>query len=363
MILKTLIFYLCLNFPKKFSNFNEVFIVQFYIFLSLYNINIDESVLDKNIGDFKIISNNIFKTKYEHLVSNQVSQEFLFDLNEDIRNPHAGEFYTREYAKYILIKECNITYPKNIANTEEKEQFDEQIREIKRTFDKFILTSRILSSGRLQVHNGYIFSVPYYACFQLHTSTTIEHIRPFFYSEKHLLEGYYSMNEDKFNCIIDNIKLLNILDNLKLSIPILYFTHCYNATNLFDRIIKLAIILECTMLANCRDELKYRLNLRTCNFLGKNVSEELSIFYDTRSSIVHCGDISNELYKKIKNIMQNKYNTNIEALFYFLQEKIEPIIRSVLLESLKIFNNSDKIKNYTQLSESIDKQIIKSISN
>ena len=78
---------------------------------------------------------------------------------------------------------------------------------------------------------------------------------------------------------------------------------------------------------------------------------------------MHCGDISNELYKKIKNIMRNKYNTNIEALFYFLQEKIEPIIRSVLFESLKIFNNSDKIKNYTQLTENIDKQIITSISN
>ncbi len=337
--------------------------MQVYIFIPLYNVDVKESVLDKNFGDFKIISSDIFKTKYEHLVLNQISQEFLTELDKDIKKPHAGEGYSREYAKYLLMKECNITYPKNIANTEEKEQFDEEIREIKRAFDKFILTSRILSSGRLQIHNGYIFSVPYYACFQLHTSTSIEHIRPFFYSEKPLLEGYYSMNEDKFNSINDNIHLLNVLDNLKLSIPILYFTHCYSATNLFDRIIKLAIILECTMLANCRDELKYRLNLRTCNFLGKNVSEELSIFYDARSSIVHCGDISNELYKKIKNIMQNKYNTNIEALFYFLQEKIEPIIRSVLFESLKIFNNSDNIKNYTQLNESIDKQIITSISN
>lgn len=337
--------------------------MQFYIFIPLYNIEVEESILDKNFGDFKIISSDIFKTKYEHLVLNQISQEFLTELSEDIRKPHVGEAYTREYAKYLLMKECSLDYPKNITNKEEKEQFDEEIREIKRTFDKFILTSRILSSGRLQVHNGYIFSVPYYACFQLHTSTSIEHIRPFFYSKKPLLEGYYSMNIDMFNNIINNIKLLNILDNLKLSIPILYFTHCYNATNLFDRVIKLAIILECTMLANCRDELKYRLNLRTCNFLGKNVSEELSIFYDTRSSIVHCGDISNELYKKIKNIMRNKYNTNIEALFYFLQEKIEPIIRSVLFESLKIFNNSDKIKNYTQLTENIDKQIITSISN
>ena len=113
--------------------------MQVYVFIPLYNIEVEESILDKNFCDFKIISSDIFKTKYEHLVLNQISQEFLIELNEDIRRPHAGETYTREHAKYLLMKECNINYPKNIANTEEKEQFDEEIREIKRTFDKFIL--------------------------------------------------------------------------------------------------------------------------------------------------------------------------------------------------------------------------------
>lgn len=37
--------------------------MQFYIFIPLYNIEVEESILDKNFGDFKIISNNIFKTK------------------------------------------------------------------------------------------------------------------------------------------------------------------------------------------------------------------------------------------------------------------------------------------------------------
>ena len=75
--------------------------MQFYIFLPLYNIKVEESVLDKNFGGFKIISNNFFKTKYEPLIINQISQEFLIELNEDIRKPHAGEGYTREYAKYL----------------------------------------------------------------------------------------------------------------------------------------------------------------------------------------------------------------------------------------------------------------------
>ena len=94
--------------------------MQVYIFIPLYNVDVKESVLDKNFGDFKIISSDIFKTKYEHLVLNQISQEFLTELDKDIKKPHAGEGYSREYAKYLLMKECNITYPKNIANTEEK---------------------------------------------------------------------------------------------------------------------------------------------------------------------------------------------------------------------------------------------------
>ena len=65
-----------------------------------------------------------------------------------------------------------------------------------------------------------------------------------------------------------------------------------------DSVIDLTICLESLLLANERDELKYRLSLRGAILIGENskyVKKTLGNMYDDRSSIVHSGKLLSEL--------------------------------------------------------------------
>lgn len=336
--------------------------MELYTFLPLYNVEIDDDIINQDFSDFRIITNDIFISQYENIAKNFVSDNFLYQLKNDIRTPYAGELYTREYAKYILCKRNKCYQPKNMQDENELKILRQEANDTKIEFDKFILLARLLKNGRLQIHNCYCFTPVYQCCSKLQNSTSIEHISSFFYSEKPLFENHYKLNESAMIEIVKNISLLKILDDKKMAVPIMYFLHYYSATNLFDRIIKLAIILESTMLANCREELKHKLRIRTCAFLQKDIDNILSIFYDVRSSIVHNGDIGTSLYKKIKNTLKYEYKTDVEILFYFIQKEIEPIIREVLYMSLNIFNSSETIKNYSQLVDEIDKNIMTKVT-
>ncbi len=103
--------------------------------------------------------------------------------------------YTRELAKYILFKKYESYQPKNMQDKNELDISREDINKIKIELDHFILLTRLIKEGRIQVYKGYFFSPIYYSCFQLHSSTSIDHIRPFFYSEKPLFENHYEFNK------------------------------------------------------------------------------------------------------------------------------------------------------------------------
>lgn len=302
---------------------------------------------------FRIITNDIFENKYEKLVHNNRANEFLTDLKNDIRQRQKGEVVTRTLAKYILLKETDINNFENI----EQEKRKNDINKIKIEIEKFILAARLIARGKIQINNGYIFSSYYYSCFQLHSSTVLDNIQAYFYSEEICFEQLYKIDETSFTNIINEINILEPLNDEKLMIPMLYFMQYYSSGNLFDRIIKLSIILESTMLADCREELKYRLNIRTCHFLQEDISNILSVFYDIRSSIVHNGCIEKTLYKKIKTATLNQYANDMESLFYFVQMKVEPIVRNILYKSFTLFATSKEIKDYEQLMGQIDKNI------
>lgn len=323
-----------------------------YVFIPLYNVKIDDNAIDKDFGGFRIITNDIFEKKYEELVHN-IANDFLVDLKNDIRQRQKGELVTRELSKYILLKEADFN---NFENTE-REKLNSDINKLKIEIEKFILAARLLDCGRIQINNGYFFSTHYYSCFQLHSSTVLDNIKTYFYSEKICFEQLYKIDETSFTNIINTINFLEPFNDEKLLVPILYFTQYYSSDNLFDRIIKLSIILESTMLADCREELNYRLKIRTCCFLQEDYTNILSIFYEIRSNIVHNGCIEKKLYKKIKTAILNKYTNDMESLFYFVQMEVEPIVRNILYKSFTFFATSKEIKNFEQLMKKIDKNI------
>jgi hypothetical protein len=334
-----------------------------YIFVPLYNIEVqNKDILDKQIDGLSIISNDIFRSKYEKFINHIMSNDFLCSLNEDITIPRSGMLVTRQFAKYLLVKECELS--EYLLGTKNYNQMDFKtvISELKMDFEKFILAARLVQKGRIQIHKGYFFSTLYYSQFQLHSSSNLENISPYyFYLDKTFFEPIYNINLKIFNHINKEISILNKLKEENLVIPMLYFQQYYNAINLSDRVIKLAIILESTMLANTNSELKYRLGIRTSKFLNKDVKGILENFYDIRSSIVHNGEIIN-IRKKLKSYIDNIDNNNsdTEILFYFIQNQVEPIVREILSKAFLLFSEDNNINNFEALTDKLEKDIINS---
>ncbi len=63
-----------------------------YIFLPIYNVNVDDNIINQDFSGFRIITNDVFLSEYEKLVKNVISNEFLNELKCDIRKPNHGEF-------------------------------------------------------------------------------------------------------------------------------------------------------------------------------------------------------------------------------------------------------------------------------
>jgi hypothetical protein len=131
---------------------------------------------------------------------------------------------------------------------------------------------------------------------------------------------------------------------------------------MYDRIIKLAIALESSVLAGIDKELTYRLKIRASAFIKQNCYKVLDIFYQLRSSIVHDGEIGSEELKNIKKIINDKQCSDSKALFVFLSDYIEPIVRNILYKSFEIFAENKEIKNYKDLFSSVDGEILKKIT-
>lgn len=323
-----------------------------YILLPVYNTNVDEELINTDIVDnYRIITNEIFFEKYKQKVVGNTPTSVYTLLEDDIGLPYPGMLYTRPLAKYIIFKEFNIennSDPLDYLKTREKA-----------LLSSLMLSLRLIQPGRCQVNNCYIFTERYtQACVKLdYFSTNIEDMLSWASLERAYPRLIYKISKSTVSKLQQTCSIIKLYSN-KVLIPVLYFMKYYNNVSMYDCLITLAIILESSVLAGLKQELNYRLKIRTCAFLERDYTELIDIFYSLRSNIVHNGFIKEECFKKLKLFLKNEKSSETDLLFIFISEYIEPLIRDILYKSLKIFANDQSVDNYEKLFLSVDKEII-----
>lgn len=325
-----------------------------YVIVPVYNVFVENDLLNKEIIDgYCLISNEqFFETFKEKIILNDTTYIAL-SLLEDIALPINGMLITRPYASYMLIKE----YEEN-----ENFSFDEFCKNEVQNLYSLILLLRLIRSGRCQVNKCYIFGQNFSEIRYLACSTNLENMYGYLSTKDNVYETIYTFNAgiekdlEQINDLTSKIKACE-----RLKIPLIYFNQYYNVKSVYERIINLAIVLESSLLADTKDELKYRLKIRTSAFLNEDYSDIMACFYDIRSAIVHNGVISKKDFNYIKKYINHEDYSDAKALFVFVNDYIELLVRKVLNKAFEIFALKPNISDYQQLCKDIDNDLIRNL--
>jgi len=336
---------------------------KFNIFIPLFNIDVDETLLGKELlCEYKILKSNDILYNIEQFVF--AIEPFTNSFVKDITQNGVNKILMHPYAKYVLFKQ--IVIPDNdAALIKVKEKIKEEV-------DDIILAFRLVSNGYIQVNNCYFVANGHSAFTMMKSSSQVENICISHRSRQNnlLVENLYNLNCKLFNDIKEQFSIIKNVKNSNTSIAMDYLHKCYNTNTPYDRIINLAIILESTMLAGKNEELNYRLFLRTSALLGRDVKELLETFYSIRSDIVHNGIIQEksskkknkkDIYDRISKIINIERKDKTELVFYFVKDYIEPLVREILCKTYKIFVDNTSITNYEELNCQIEKFIMQKI--
>lgn len=334
-----------------------------FVIVPIYNIKVDKNLLNQVLADgFSLISKQHFKKEYFEFIKKNTPVEILNLLNADLFVPDNQLLITRPFANYVLFKQ--IKMGKNLN----KEEHKNIMMTIGNTINYIMLSLRLIQSGRCQINKCYILGEWFESSFNLSCSSYLECLNTYRYLNKDYIEESDYIIDDK---IFHQIK--PIYSNVKkvystfLNIPLDYFNQYYNAYGMFDRIIKLAIVLESVLLSGDNQELKYRLSIRACNILKKDVFDVFKAFYDIRSAIVHEGNLSDKECKKLVKFLSQysnlEFNANVRSkvLFDFVNNIIAQLVREILLKSIELITK-DNINSLKNLNKFIDNNIVRNIS-
>jgi hypothetical protein len=324
-----------------------------YLVLPLYIARVDLNVLNKEFLDgYKIISISDFHKNY-------IEQLYDHDnlLHDDVRLPQVGQTINRPSAHYVLLKEVTLINDHTEAG---RKKDDAIMNDEVQKLDLFISALRLLSSGSIHTHKVYFLSDVTHNNNVLKTSTSLYDINTWYRNtEKHCFWEQYDISADTLKSvggIIENLQ--RTFDRFWL--PMSYFNQYHSSYDLADKIIKLSIIWESTLLNGKRDELRYSLSVRGSYLLERDLGDILKTAYDIRSNIVHTGDVSPDVIKRVKRII-GEDGTAFDVLFKFVKIYLEPITRDILNGFLqKILDNN---KGLSRIANELDGEIFSIIGN
>lgn len=320
-----------------------------YFIVPIYNVNVDEKLLNKSFAGFKILLNTAIFQKYR--------EELYYpdDLFQDIELPQSGMLIKRPTARYVFLKKLYFYngYNEDI-NHKNNVIIDNEIQ----NFMNLIVAMRLLKSGNIQINRVYILGKAEHHSFNLSISSSLDAMNNFFIDNKdyNFLSNYAISKKDLNNTLKIKNNLTKCHQNLWL--PISYFMSYYKTPNLTDKLIRLCTIWEATLLNDCENELNYRLIIRGSAFLEKDLSEIFKIAYNIRSKLLHTGSIPK--LTKLTSLIGSEDKTDISKIFIFLKDYLEPITRKIINKFM--INHLKTGKNLKDLSESIDNAILKKLS-
>jgi len=328
-----------------------------YIVLPIYNISVDNDVLNTEFLDgYKIISNKIFFDEYKSKVITNENTVFSHWLEEDIELPVAGMMVTRPLAQYLIIKEYDI------ENDHDNKVFTD-FRDLERgLLNHLLLSLRLTQKGRCQVYRCYQFTKNTQGTIAIDFSTNLECMYGWVSTDEALFEDIYKFTSETVQKLKETCLIVRPYSNEAI-IPVGYFMQYYNTTSTYDRIIKLAIVLESSVLAGLDQELNYRLKLRASAFLKQDCRKMLDILYQLRSCVVHNGYIKKECFDVLKRFLKDQNSSDVKALFIFIKDYIEPLVRKILYKAFEEFSSNEKINNFNQLFSKVDNLIIEQVTD
>ena len=320
----------------------------YYLIVPLFCINAKIEILNKNFGDgYSIVKSEDFHQKY---LDNIYDPNGL--LHADVRLPRSGAVINRPEARYVLIKKVNFCgeFFKNNDETGNK-IINQEIEQL----NLLITAMRLFKSGAIHINRAYFVSDAFIYNLTTKISTTLYDINTFYYvgKEYYFIEEY-QFDDETINGFLEIFNLLKRVYN-KFWLPLSYFNQYNSSYDIVDKLVKLSIIWESTILNGRNEGLKYILGIRASSLLQKNVSDILKIAYDVRSNIVHTGNIPSSLIKKIKKIIENDLN-DFGTLFNFIKVHLEPITRGILNKFLIELSKSEK--DLEEIATEIDINIL-----
>lgn len=333
--------------------------LKYHVFVPLYNIEVVDNLINTTIFDnYKIIKSENLELEYGQYLYKE--DYFARQLFQDISERHPDKLLWYPNAQYVLCTEFIIK--------DDKEIYTQKVHETRQNVCNIVFALRLISKGRCQIYNGYYFTEGHSACVQFKVSSQLLNINLAHRTFKNTLvvENLYNLTVNKLIEATNLFKILQTLPKDSYAVPVVYFNKYYDSLLPHERIIQLAIFLESTLLAGQADELNYRLYLRASAFLGKDISKILKLFYAVRSQIVHNGHImknkdGKDIIKRLKKLINTDREDEIELLFYFVNDYVEPIIRELFHQSILLMNFG-AINNFEDLTQKLDTFIMKQIT-
>lgn len=331
-------------------------VIKHAVFVPIYNISISSDIINTTVFDgYTFVKSEQIQNKYGNYIN--LEQSIVKQFMRDISKDHSEKSLLYPSAAIVLVKICE--------NSDIELEEDKIESELVKEIDNIILALRLASKGQCKINSGYFLLNNDWIVRYFNTTTSIENILISHETRKKNSVDEYIYNLD--NSILKSSETIyksldKFVENAR--IPIDYFSNYYDVITPQEKIVQISIVFESLILANTKDELKYRLGLRTSALLGKDVKAPLELFYDIRSNIVHNGNIEkncNGLLNKLRNITGQQSKDETELLFYFVKDYIEPILREVLYKSFKILAETE-LNNFETLTKELDKFILKQVT-
>lgn len=294
---------------------------KYYLIVPLYQVDVKEEAEGKEFGNgYKIINNQLFHTSYLPNLSDPYKR-----LYDDTRLPTVGRPIIRAEARYILIKTLELQNLHPHEYSENKELFDKEINFL----DLFITSMRLLKAGAVHIYNVYFVSNSSISTRVTSMSTSLYDIDSWYkISQEHYWLDNYNIDWETIQNTLNKLNRLQTVYD-KFYIPLLYFNQYHSSYNIYDKIIKLAIVWESTLLKGERSGFKEKLTARGSKLLGENTKGILDLGYKIRSEIIHEGDITSSTLRKIEKITV-KQSSSFGTLFNFIKNNLDPLTRKIL---------------------------------
>jgi predicted HicB family RNase H-like nuclease len=318
---------------------------QIYFVLPIYIAEVDADALNNAFFDgYSIVDIKHFYENYIDKLS-----DFNGLLHSDIPLPMPGMAITRPEARYVLLKKLGSNNDESVFRSEAYKAH------------LMITALRLYAQGSLHVHRLYFLSRTMHRNQRIETSTSLYDIENYCFNgnSEHASFKQYQISAEtlkKLPSLIESIA--KIYDRFWL--PLSYFNQYHSSKTLIDKLIKLSIVWESTLLNGIQSELSYRFCIRGTHLLKKDSNSILKTAYDVRSSIVHTGDIDSKAIEKMRKFF-NKDDSDFLVFFRFMNEYLEPLTREILNEFLKKMLGDNK--NVTQVADAIDNEVFLKLSN